>query len=49
MDFARKVLDSNVQTTTDLIDSFGKRYKIDENYFTFRWLMINEVDPYLTC
>ena len=49
MDFARQILDNNnnVQTTTDLIDSFAKRYKIYENGHTFRWLMINEVDPYL--
>ena len=47
MDFARKVLDSNVQTTTDLTDSFAKRYKINENDHNFNWLMINEVDPYL--
>ena len=58
MDFARKVLDNNndnsnnnnnnnVQTTTDLIDSFAKRYKINEKDHTFRWLMINVVDPYL--
>ena len=49
MDFARQILDNNnnVQTTTDLIDSFAKRYKINENDHTFHWLMINEVDPYL--
>ena len=50
MDFARKILDNNnnnVQTTTDLIDSFPKRYKINEKDHTFRWLMINKVDPYL--
>ena len=49
MDFARQILDNNndVQTTTDLIDSFAKRYKINENDHTFRWLMINVVDPYL--
>ena len=40
---------NNIDNNTDLIDSFGKRYKIDENYFTFHWLMINEVGPYLTC
>ena len=39
----------NIQTTTDLIDSFVKRYKINENDHTFRWLMINEVDSYLVC
>lgn len=48
MNIAKEVF-NNVDNNTDLIDSFGKRYKIDENYFTFRWLMINEVDPYLTC
>ena len=42
-----KILDNNVQTVTNLIDSFGKRYKINENNHTFHWLMINEVDPYL--
>ena len=49
MDFARQILDNNndVQTTTDLIDSFAKRYKINENDHTFRWLMINVVHPYL--
>ena len=46
MNIAREIL-HNVQTTTDLIDSFAKRYKINENDHTFRWLMINEVDPYL--
>ena len=40
---------NNIDNNTDLIDSFGKRYKIGENYFICRWLMINEVDPYLTC
>ena len=48
MDFARKILDiNNVQTTTDIIDSFAKHYKINENDHTFRWLMISEVDPNL--
>ena len=50
MDFARKNLDknnNNVQTATDLIDSFAKCYKINENNHTFHWLMINEVDLYL--
>ena len=53
MDFARKILDNNnnnnnnVQTTTDLIDLFAKRYQVIENDHTFHWLMINEVDPYL--
>ena len=43
----KKFYNNNVQTVTDLIDSFGKRYKINENDHTFHWLMINEVDPYL--
>ena len=47
MDFAKKFLNNNVQTTTNLIDSFAKRYKINENDHTFSWLMINKVDPYL--
>ena len=36
-----------MHTSADLIDSFGKRYQINENDHTYRWLMINEVDPYL--
>ena len=36
-----------VGTTTDLIDSFGKCYKINKNDHTFLCLMINECDPYL--
>ena len=40
MDFARKILDNNnnnniVHTATDLIDSFAKCYKINENDHTF--------------
>ena len=45
MDIARAFF--KVGTTTDLINLFGKRYKINENDHTFRWLMINEYDPYL--
>ena len=40
MNIAREIL-RNVQTTTDLIDSFAKLYKINENDHTFCWLMIN--------
>ena len=40
-------LPNNLHTRTDLIDSFGKHYQINENDQTFGWLMINEVDPYL--
>ena len=45
MDIAREFF--KIRTTTDLINSFGKRYKINENNHIFRWLMINECDPYL--
>ena len=42
-----KEIFNNLHTSADLIDSFGKRYQINENDHTYRWLMINEVDPYL--
>ena len=35
MDVARQIFNSQ-HSTTDLIDLFGKRYKIDENDQTFR-------------
>ena len=37
MDLARQIFNS-LHSTTDLIDLFGKRYKIDENDQTFCWL-----------
>ena len=46
MNVAKEIF-NNLHTSTDLIDSFGKRYQINENDHTYRWLMINEVDPYL--
>ena len=42
-----KEISNNLHTSADLIDSFSKRYWINENDHTYRWLMINEVDPYL--
>ena len=39
MNIAREIL-YNVQTITNLIDSFAKRYKINENDHTFRWLRL---------
>ena len=47
MDVARQVFNCE-HSTTDLVDLFGKRYKIDENDQTFRWLCLNEVSNYLT-
>ena len=47
MDAARQIFNSQ-HSTTDLIDLFWKRYKIDENDQTFRWLGLNEVSNYLT-
>ena len=46
MNVAKEIF-NNLHTSADLIDSFGKRYKINENNHTYCWLMINEVDPYL--
>ena len=47
MDVARQILNTQ-HSTTDLIDLFGKRYRIDENDQTFQWLCLNEVSNYLT-
>ena len=47
MDLARQIFNS-LHSTTDLIDLFGKRYKIDENDQTFCLLCWNEVSNYLT-
>ena len=46
MNVAKEIF-NNLHISTDLIDSFGKRYQINENDHTYCWLMINEVDPYL--
>ena len=46
MNIAKEVF-NNIDNNTDLIDSFAKCYKINENDHNFNWLMINEVDPYL--
>ena len=46
MNVAKEIF-NNLHTSADLIDSFGKRYQINENDHTYRWLMINKVDPYL--
>ena len=46
MNVAKEIF-NNLHTSTDLLDSFGKRYQINENDHTYRLLMINEVDPYL--
>ena len=42
-----KEISNNLHSSADLTDSFGKRYQINENDHTYRWLMINEVDSYL--
>ena len=47
MDVSRQIFNSQ-HSTTDLVDLFGKRYKIDEIDQTFRWLCLNEVSNYLT-
>ena len=47
MDLARHIFNSQ-HSTTNLIDLFWKRYKINENDQTFRWLCLNEVSNYLT-
>ena len=47
MEVARQIFNSQ-HSTTDLIDLFGKRCKIDENDQTFCWLCLNEVSNYLT-
>ena len=46
MNVAKEIF-NNLRTSADLIDSLGKRYHINENDHTYRWLMTNEVDPYL--
>ena len=47
MDAARQIFNSQ-HSTTDLIDLFWKRYKIDEYDQTCRWLCLNEVSNFLT-
>ena len=47
MDVSRQIFNSQ-HSTTNLVDLFGKRYKIDEIDQTFRWLCLNEVSNYLT-
>ena len=47
MEVARQIFNSQ-HSTTDLIDLFGKRCKIDENDQTLCWLCLNEVSNYLT-
>ena len=47
MNVARQIFNSQ-HSTTDLIDLFGKRCKIDESGQTFQWLCLNEVSNYLT-
>ena len=42
MDVARQIFNSQ-HSTTDLIALFGKRYKINGNDQTFKWLWQNEV------
>ena len=46
MNIARQIF-NNQHLTTDLIYLFGKRYKINENDKTFRWLCLNETSDYL--
>ena len=46
MNVAKEIF-NNLHTSADLIDSFGKRYQINDNDHTYLWLMINEVDPCL--
>ena len=46
MSVAKEIF-NNFCTSANLIDSFGKRYQNNENDHTYRWLMINEIDPYL--
>ena len=47
MNVARQIFNSQ-HSTTDLIDLFGKRCKIDESGQTFQWLCLNEVSNYST-
>ena len=47
MDVARQIFNSQ-NSTNDLIDLFGKRYKTNGNDQTFQWLCLNEVSNYLT-
>ena len=46
MNIARQIF-NNQQCTTDLINLFGKKYKINENDKTFCWLCLNKTSDYL--
>ena len=46
MNIARQIF-NNQHFKTDLIDLFGKRYKINENDKTFRWLCLKKTSDYL--
>ena len=45
MDIAKKIFNDQ-NNTSDLIDLFSKRYKIDENSETFQWLCLNKINDY---
>ena len=45
MNIARQIF-SNQHCTTELIDLFAKRYKINEKDHVFYWLCLNEVGDY---
>ena len=46
MNIARQIF-NNQQCTTDLINLFRKKYKINENDKTFCWLCLNKTSDYL--
>ena len=45
MNIARQIF-NNQCSTTEKINLFGKRYKIDENNRVFCWLCLNEISDY---
>ena len=45
MDIAKKIFNDQ-HNTSDLIDLFGKRYKIDGHDETFWWLCLNKINYY---
>ena len=45
MNIARQIF-NNQYCTTELIDLFALRYKINETDLVFRWLFLNEVGDY---
>ena len=45
MNLARQIF-NNQHCTTELIDLFAKRYRINEKDHVFRWLCLNKVGDY---